>query len=136
MTVKVIEGDGEVEIQGSAGSVTLQCAVQRDAEEGNLDRVAVEWATEVETDEGAKRLVQVLYAYSHDSYDGTRTMILEDGYVCGPVLDKLLAQIGESGDWRAFVSAAAASSKNGDAIATLLTDDEVIGTSLRGPEML
>lgn len=136
MSIQIIERDEEVELQGPGGSVTLQCACTRDAEEGNLDRVAVEWATRYDDPERGSRVVQVLYAYSHDSYDGTRTMVLEDGYVCAPVVRSLLAKIGADASVEDFVRAAAKSSANGDAIATLLTDSETVGDQLRGTEML
>ncbi len=78
--------------------VVLSLAVRRVAEANGddpacRDRVTAEWAREVDVD-GAPALREVMFAYTHDSYDGEHRVVLEDGHVSRPMLAAILADLG------------------------------------------
>ena len=94
--------DRKVVLKGPGGEVELVFAVETVPEASAEDpaclpRVTVEWCRSVDVD-GELRLRQVVYAYTHDSYDGEHRLLLEEGWVSAPLASALLADLGVQGE--------------------------------------
>lgn len=144
MNIQVIRREGAIELVGPRGRVTLLATAERVNEAyeggpGQVERVTIEWGTEV-SDERGPRLAQVLFAFTHDSNDGEHRVVLEEGYVCAPLVAQIGAQLGAPSEPVAFVRALAFTSHPATlealADAAELHPSEFVGATLRPTERL
>lgn len=137
MTIQGVFDGAALTLKGPGGSVGLAVASARDREEGNRDRVALELTLEVDV-EGTLRPRIVLWASTHDSYDGEHRDVLEEGIVCTALLERINGAIGGSLDVEGLLGAvAAALPEFADAVACLRAnlDSADVTSQLFGPNL-
>lgn len=111
----IVEADGW-ELHGPGGQVPLQAFEQRTPEGDDLDRVVLELGVRMDV-EGEPKLVQLLYAHTHDSYDGAHIMVVEEGYVSRPAVAFVASRLGVTLDVAGFLRMLVeAGAPSGDAI--------------------
>lgn len=127
----------ELTLVGPGGAATVAVASVREPEAGDRDRVSLELTMEVDV-EGQPRPRILLWAYTHDSYDGEHRDVLEEGVVCKALIARVNEATGASVDVEGLLALVAGALPDfADVIACLRAelDSADVTDQLYGPNL-